>query len=396
MKTIWLVPLEKIETRYTFEWYDHIPAMIDKFCFDNSIPFMRQDIPWHYANFKDKNLPFIRLVNIEGDLPSQSASEGAFINFASTNMWKSSQLMKIAEHFYADRVKAGDVFYFTDAWNPAIIQVRYMSDLLDIPVKIVGQWHAGWHDPHDFLGRKIKSEWAPTFEASLFHAIDVNLFTTSAYIDLFKERLDAYIFAAEDDRTFGEEENYLSKKILRCGYPNSYLVEHLAKYRDTPKERIVLFPHRIAPEKQLDIFKDLERVVRSDPEFADVQFLVCQEQKLTKPEYHDILGRSKVVFSAALQETYGIAQTEAIFAGAISLSPDRLSYSEMYYSPFLYPSELTESFSDYFMNRDELVALIKEALRTPDDIRNTLIDEQIKSLVANYIGDNQICKVLIE
>lgn len=394
MKTIWLVPLEKIETRYTYEWYDHIPAMIEKFCGENNLSFLRQDDAWHYEPFKDSNRPDVRLVNIEGALPEQQASTGAFINFASTNMWKSSQLQKIADHFHNGRVQPGDVFYFTDSWNPAIIQVRYMSDLLDIPVKIVGQWHAGWHDPNDFLGRKINSEWAPTFEASLFHAIDTNLFTTEAYIDLFQERLDPYLFA-NDHLSFGREADYLKKKILRCGYPNSYLIERLAKYRDTPKERIVLFPHRIAPEKQIEIFKDLEREVQSDPAFADVQFLVCQEQRLTKQQYHDMLGRSKVVFSAALQETYGIAQTEAIFAGAISLSPDRLSYEEMYIPDFLYPSDWTMNYAAYIENKESLVALIKDSLNMDDATRNHLIDSQLEFLRTNYIGDVQICKALI-
>lgn len=390
MKTIWLVPLEKIETRYTYEWADHIPAMIEKACAERELRFLRQDKPWHYDVYGQHEVkPEIRLVNIEGSLPDQVASTGAFINFASTNVWKSSQAHKIADHFNAGRVKAGDVFYFTDAWNPTIIQVRYMSDLLGIPVHIVGQWHAGWHDPNDFLGRNIENDWAGTFEASLFHAIDTNLFTTKAYIGLFFDRLDSFINTTKGTR-------YARKKILRCGYPNSYLVEKLRPHRQTLKERIVLFPHRLAPEKQLDIFKDLEREVKSDPDFADVQFIVCQEQKLTKTQYHELLGRSKIVFSAALQETYGIAQTEAIFAGAISLSPDRLSYSEMYKTPFLYDSALTESFDAYTFNKEELICIIKSALLTPDDLRESLIDEQTQYLIDNYIGDTQICNLLID
>jgi hypothetical protein len=392
MKTIWLVPLEKIETRYTYEWADHIPAMIEKYCAQNNIKFLRQDDAWHYAHFREYNTPEVRLVNIEGDMPTQDASTGAFINFASTNVWKSSQAQKIADHFHNDRVQPGDVFYFTDAWNPAIIQVRYMSDLLDIPVTIVGQWHAGWHDPNDFLGRKIKSEWAPAFEASLFHAIDINLFTTEAYIKLFFSRLRDYLLAGD------ETQASLREKILRVGYPNSYLFDKLAPYSVKPKENIILFPHRIAPEKQIEIFYDLENTFANEPGYEDYKFIVCQEKQLTKPEYHDLLGRSKLVFSAALQETYGIAQTEAIFAGAMSLSPDRLSYSEMYFKRFLYPSEWTLSFESYLAHKEELVNKIKEMLTQFDDPSygsNGLL-QQSGMLMEHYIGDTQICYALTQ
>jgi hypothetical protein len=38
--------------------------------------------------------------------------------------------------------------------------------------------------------------------------------------------------------------------------------------------------------------------------------------------------------------------------------PDRLSYSEMYYEEFKYPSEWTESFDSYTQHRKELCAKI--------------------------------------
>lgn len=381
---IWLVPLEKIETRYTYEWYDHIPNMFATYCKNNLMPFRYVEYESRYIV---RDTVDVLMINVSGEMPEQTASTGAFINFASTNVWKSSQGQKIAQAFYEGSVKAGDKFYFTDAWNPTIIQVRYMSDLLGIPVHIVGQWHAGWHDPNDFLGRNIvHPEWAATFEASLFHAIDTNLFTTDAYIELFFDRLSDFIGYSKVSR-------YSKNKILRTGYPNSYLRETLRKYKDVQKERIVLFPHRIAPEKQLDIFKDLARLSGAIPDMKDVKWLVCQEQHLTKPEYHDMLGRSQIVFSAALQETYGIAQTEAVFVNAFPLSPDRLSYSEMYKPEFLYPSEWTDSFDDYAINRNALMNKIREMMNTPVMYQEAL-PAQEQYLVENYIGDEQICKHL--
>jgi hypothetical protein len=74
---------------------------------------------------------------------------------------------------------------------------------------------------------------------------------------------------------------------------------------------------------------------------------VCQDQQLTKNEYHNLLGEAKMVFSANLQETLGISCYEGAVVDAISMVPDRLSYTEMYYDTFKYPSEWTENYELY-------------------------------------------------
>jgi hypothetical protein len=115
-----------------------------------------------------------------------------------------------------------------------------------------------------------------------------------------------------------------------------------------PKRDLILFPHRIAPEKQVEIFLDLKEHL---PQY---EFVVCQDQQLTKNEYHNLLGESKLVFSANLQETLGISCYEGALVDAIPMVPDRLSYSEMYYDGFKYPSEWTESFEKYKVYRQQL------------------------------------------
>ena len=48
-----------------------------------------------------------------------------------------------------------------------------------------------------------------------------------------------------------------------------------------------------------------------------------------------------------MQETLGIGCYEGALLDAIPMVPDRLSYTEMYYEGFKYPSEWTESFAQY-------------------------------------------------
>jgi len=387
---IWLVPLEPIETRYTCEWFTHIPLMLDReaenrqlrtHCLGTSYAERRayeQSHPLEACQGAD-----ILLFNLVPDAEGHTASDGAFINFASTNIWKSKQAQMIAQAFTDGHVHPGDVFYFTDAWNPTVIQVRYMSDLLGIPVSIVGQWHAGWHDKNDFLGRNAGT-WAKDFERSLAKALTVNLFTTHYYLSMFLERLGI----GSSDPSF---------RRMVAGYPNSYLPERLGKYFHQPRnEQIVLFPHRLAPEKNPDIFRALK--AKFAAEGSSVQFIAAQEHQLTKQEYHELLGRSSIVFSCASQETYGIAQTEAVFAGAIPLSPNNLSYKEMYYSDFLYPSSWVER-----RDIDSIAERIRVLLNSiPGEaegsstgwVAHPRLEQQANHLHTFYIGDSDISALL--
>ena len=121
-----------------------------------------------------------------------------------------------------------------------------------------------------------------------------------------------------------------------------------------PKRDLILFPHRIAPEKQVRIFRDLATHL---PQY---EFIVCQDQQLTKHEYHTLLGQAKIVFSANLQETLGISCYEGAIVDAIPMVPYRLSYTEMYYDMFKYPSKWTESWDAYHVYRPDLCRTIIE------------------------------------
>jgi hypothetical protein len=210
-----------------------------------------------------------------------------------------------------------------------------MSELLGIPVTTHGLWHAGSYDPQDFLGRLVGDKpWVRHAEKSFFHAFDHNYFATEFHINMFgKNLLDANLGTMYDYKTSG--------KIVRTGWPMEYMESTLNMYKNMPKRDLILFPHRIAPEKQVEIFRDLAAHL---PQY---EFVVCQDQQLTKNEYHNLLGEAKMVFSANLQETLGISWYEGAMVDAIPMVPNRLSYSEMAYDTFKYPSEWTESFESY-------------------------------------------------
>jgi hypothetical protein len=137
-------------------------------------------------------------------------------------------------------------------------------------------------------------------------------------------------------------------QIIQTGWPMEYMSDALELFKGMKKRDLILFPHRIAPEKQVEIFRDLKE---SLPQY---EFVVCQDQQLTKNEYHNLLGEAKIVFSASLQETLGIGCYEGAIVDAIPMVPDRLSYTEMYYDGFKYPSEWTKDWNSYQAHKQQL------------------------------------------
>jgi len=315
--TIFLVDLESVETRYTGQWKAHVPSLLKK------------------AGHN------VQVIAGPTDIPS-ATTPGAFLNFGGTNIYKSSQVEQLGRLFCNGSVHSGDHFIFTDAWHPGIINLKYMSELLGIPVITHGLWHAGSYDPQDFLGRLVGDKpWVRLAEKSFFHAFDHNYFATEFHINMFRDNLLHTNLGTIHD--FKE-----ASKIVRTGWPMEYMDSTLNLYKGMTKRDLILFPHRIAPEKQVEIFRDLKE------QLPQYDFVVCQDQQLTKNEYHNLLGESKIVFSANLQETLGISCYEGAIVDAIPMVPDRLSYTEMYYEGFKYPSEWTKDWDSYLQHRQEL------------------------------------------
>lgn len=327
--TVYIVDIEAVDTRYTKQWKEHLPKQLVQAGMD------------------------VEVVS-GGDVP-MATTPGAFLNFAGTNHYKSQQMLYIASLFADGKVKDGDYFLYTDAWNPTVIQLRYMAELLGVKIRIGGMWHAGSYDPHDFLGRLIgDTPWVRNAESSMFYCYHDNYFATDFHLRMFIQNL----FGDDDVKGFLE---YHQGKIHLVGWPMEYLDDTMKPYADIPKKNKIIFPHRLAPEKQLDIFKDL---AESMPQY---EWFIAQEHELTKDEYHKHLAESKIMFSANLQETLGISAYEAALVGTYPMVPNRLSYTEMWGET--YPSRWTESFEAYQKNKGYLMQYIQTTME-----RNMLYD----------------------
>jgi hypothetical protein len=321
------------------------------------------------------------VIQVDGVQKNSQLTPGAFLNFSDTNYWKSAQMCAFLEQHNQGKTSPDDHFIFTDAWNPTVIQLKYMSDLLGFNWILHGLWHAGSYDPQDFLGRLVGDKpWVRHAEKSFFYAFDHNYFATDFHINLLgKNLLDANLSTMYSLKT--------SDKIVRSGWPMEYMQDTLSMYKNMAKRDLILFPHRIAPEKQVEIFRDLKEHL---PQY---EFVICQEQQLTKNEYHNLLGEAKLVFSANLQETLGISWYEGAVVDAIPMVPDRLSYSEMAMSEFKYPSEWTESFEAYSTHRHLVVNRIVNYMENYEKFLPRL-NTQVDVLHENFFSCDKLLKML--
>ena len=361
MANVFLIDLESVENRYTIEWKSRVPNLLSKAGYNVQILSGPTDIP-------------------------NATTPGAFLNFGGTNIYNSAQVEQMGRLFCSGSVRPGDHFLFTDAWHPGIINLKYMSELLGIPVVTHGLWHAGSYDPQDFLGRLVGNKpWVRHAEKSFFHAFDHNYFATDFHIDMFHHNL---INDGMVENTWEEQDRadmIKSGKYVRTGWPMDYMSRILESYKRMPKRNLILFPHRIAPEKQVEIFRDLKE------QLPQYEFVVCQDQELTKNEYHNLLGEAKIVFSCSLQETLGIGCYEGAIVDAIPMVPDRLSYSEMYLDTFKYPSKWTEDYNSYTAYRPDLCRRIVEHIDNYET-RLPKLREQADNLTQHFFSATNLLK----
>jgi glycosyltransferase involved in cell wall biosynthesis len=352
--TIFIVDIEAVDTRYTKQWKEYLPKQLQRSTNEEVVVISGGEVP-------------------------QATTPGAFLNFAGTNNYKSQQMLEISRMFASGEIKDGDYFIYTDAWNPTVIQLRYMAELLGVNIRIGGLWHAGSYDPQDFLGRLIGNKpWVRNAERSMFDCYDHNFFATQFHIDLFLQT-----FKNKDNPKEFQQVN--EDKIKRVGWPMEYLATSLDSYKSMPKEDIILFPHRVAPEKQVEIFRDLKE------QLPQYEFIVCQEKELSKNDYHNLLGRAKLVFSANLQETLGISWYEGLLVDTIPMVPDRLSYSEMADQPFKYPSIWTKNFEQYKKFRPQLVAKVIDYMENYDSYKAPM-NTQLYNLKRSFFSGEALYK----
>ena len=352
MNTIWIIPIEPIDQRYTKQWYDNIPVLLEQ-------------------QIAERGLDY-QVVTIDGeDFSPEQRTEGAFLDFGATNVYKATQAAEVSKLFSNGKIKAGDKFLVTDAWNFVITPIKYMSDLLDIPVEIHSIWHAGAYDPSDILGYKMQKPWPWAVESSWYYASDYNYYASESHRQMFLRNLKI-------------NELYHDRAI-RSGQPHELIVEGLQARQGVEKTNKVMWPHRYNADKQPEIAEALA---------ADFDMVITQKMDLDKEAYYDVMASSKIIYSCALHENLGISVMEAVLTGAIPVVPDRCSYAEMYFEEFKYPSEWTADAAAFEKHADKMRAFIQDKLDNYEGYVD-LVKQQQNFLIKHYLNCDKMLDCLL-
>lgn len=308
------IPIEALPDRYSADWNQ-----------------------WFQTYYETNKIKWTRIY----PLPlSNKIKHGAFLDAIVTNHFKSKQLTMICDLFHQNKVKDGDAFLFHDMWFPGIEMLAYIRSMLNINFKIYGLLHAGTYDVYDRLTQKGMKDWGQFSEKAWTTLVDGIFVATMFHEKLLKETRQVQ-----------------ADKIHVTGFPIYDL-----RVPKVPKENIVVFPHRLDIEKQPHLFDLLQ--FRIGHQYPGWSFLKTKDVCTTKEEYYNLLAKSKIAVSFALQETWGIAMQEAVILGCIPIVPSRLSYLEMYCACFKYTSKGSDESFQAAANK------IEEAILHYDQIKN--------------------------
>lgn len=316
MGTVHILPIEPIEERYSADW-----------------------LRWWPRGLRTQGLD-VRVIDgasMYGGGRGDAIRSGQFLDAIDTHHYKATQLAATMQMLSKGDIKAGDAVLLLDGWNPTVEALAYARQIAHIDFSIVLVLHAGTWDPFDHLVTCGLGQWAHHAERAWLSVADRVLVATDFHAALILRHHGAHV--AEH-----------AHKIRVTGFPLE--LDELERYRGDRRPYVV-FPHRLAPEKQPEQFQRLQekywQAYREDMT-PSVVWVRTQDVYSNKAEFYSLLGHASAAFSSALQETWGIAQLEAWYLGATPIVPDRLSYSE------IYPAQAK------YRTLDAAAALVHEAL----------------------------------
>lgn len=331
----YLFPIEPHDRRYTAQWLDWFPPALTAAGFEVDV--------------------------VHPDVASGDVTTEEFLDPLQTHAYKAAQVQEFVRRVRRDEPAA---VVFLDAWHPGTVSLAYMRDVERMPLHLLGIMHAGCYDPHDLLSRRGLGRWALGFERSAFQA------------------LDEVTVSCEFHRG-----------LIEATHPNAarYFIHPIPVRSDVvaPRERdrIVVWPHRVAPEKQGEVWRGAVASLRG--RYPEWEFVETLSRPRSKAEYHALLSRSYLAVSAALQETFGIAMVEAAQLGCDVLAPPRLAYPELFPARCLEPVDTVEDMAAAIARRldafDGVTRAPTDCLAVSERVRraDTFISEHWAERVAS-------------
>jgi hypothetical protein len=252
---------------------------------------------------------------IYGEQLTTKIEVGSVLDAFWTNYYKFSQLMKITEMLRSGVIKRGDELWFADLRFPWIEAIKYMTTLAKIDITISGVLHAGTRDRDDFTFLSGMKDRARGFEHTIFDMVDE--------IHLGSEYHKKIIMEDMGKR--------YAQKLLVTGlfFEPEYILDRAVFKMEDERENLVVFPHRIAPEKKPELFDKLAGRL-SDTKY---KFVKTMEVTSNKQEYYELLSKAKYAVSFDGQETFGYSILECMTLWVTPLVFNGKSYQDTVLDP---------------------------------------------------------------
>lgn len=316
----------------------------------NPMRFSSQWDEWFKQAFTRNSFHFETVYGyINGFHPSGNLS-GGFNDPVDTWHWKFGQLKRLIlaiELLAKGRRDKKIVVFFHDGWMPGVECIPYLRQMAGLNIHVCSFFHGASLLGTDLLNYKDCDLWAGYSERSWLLCNDLAFVGSQYFADsLYRHLPNKKLEDLPDIRV--------------TGYPVE--VPNLPRVE---KEPIVVWPHRISPDKGPDMFETVVETFRKNfPNYSKyVKFIQSSKKCQTKGEYYNLLNRAKVVLSTAPHETFGIAMVEGAILGCYPVAPEGRSYPEVLGKGGLYRGV------------GECCAQIADAIDKPEPFKYDLADQ---------------------
>lgn len=241
---------------------------------------------------------------------------GTVLDAYGTHYYKFEQLKKIVVMLRNGEIKSWDEIWFADLWFPWIESIPYMLTLAGIEnVRISGVLHAGTRDKDDFTYLNGMKEWARGFEHTILDIVDeVHLGSEYHKKIIVDEMGSRYEHKLKVTWLFFEPVD-----IMDTAWVHVPTVDE-----EDMRENLVVFPHRLTPEKKVEKFDKLaERMFGSK-----WKFVKTMEVTNNKKEYLQLLAKAKYAVSFDGQETFWYSILECMAMGVTPIVFNGKSYTD--------------------------------------------------------------------
>lgn len=357
-KNIFIIDSNTIDFKYLPRWQKNLKMSIDEYIIKNKEKF---DVVTIYNNIFNTHI-------MNNDTPL------TYLDIIEQQTIVTNTLIDLIKN---NKIKQGDHFIFMDAWNPAILQLQYLSVSLGIKFYIHGFWHKSVSNKTSYLYFTQNRTWLKNTERALVAAINYNYYDTEFHFSMMKD----FLFKTLGMKRMINGQN----KFTNCSAPLDHIHDISSDYNNVIKRNMILFTERGTLNRQLVNFRELKMAM---PEY---EFVYIFDRGITEEQYFGLLASAKAVISFDTIDSDYPFVYEALKFKTIPIVPNRLNFTELAHESFRYPSEWSDSYSSFIQHLDEFKEYINDKIENYE-----LYKEKIAENI-NFLGNNKFnSKPLIE